>query len=35
MTDSKHVAAADLLLKFLSSPEATPALIASGLERLM
>ena len=31
---SKNVAVADLLLKFLSSPEATPALIESGLERL-
>jgi molybdate transport system substrate-binding protein len=34
MTGSKQVAAADLLLKFLASPEATPALIESGLERL-
>jgi molybdate transport system substrate-binding protein len=34
MTGSKHVAASDLLLKFLASPEATPALIESGLERL-
>jgi molybdate transport system substrate-binding protein len=33
-TGSKHVAASDLLLKFLASPEATPALIESGLERL-
>ncbi len=35
MTSSKNVAASDLLLKFLSSPEATPALIESGLERLV
>ena len=34
MTGSKQVAASDLLLKFLASPDATPALIASGLERL-
>ena len=34
MTGSKQVAASDLLLKFLSSAEATPALIESGLERL-
>src|SRR3569832_1078539 len=34
MTGSKQVAASELLLKFLSSAEATPALIASGLERL-
>jgi molybdate transport system substrate-binding protein len=34
MTASKNVAAADLLLRFLSSPDATPALIESGLERL-
>jgi molybdate transport system substrate-binding protein len=34
MTGSKNVAASDLLLKFLASPEATPALIKSGLERL-
>jgi molybdate transport system substrate-binding protein len=34
MAVSKNVAPADLLLKFLSSPEATPALIESGLERL-
>ena len=34
MAASKNVAAADLLLKFLSSPDATPALIESGLERL-
>jgi molybdate transport system substrate-binding protein len=34
MTGSKNVAASDLLLKFLASPEATPALIESGLERL-
>jgi molybdate transport system substrate-binding protein len=33
MAASKNVAAADLLLKFLSSPDATPALIESGLER--
>ena len=34
MTSSKQVAAADLLLRFLSSPEVTPVLIESGLERL-
>lgn len=34
MAASKNVAAADLLLKFLGSPDATPALIESGLERL-
>ncbi len=34
MVISKQVAASDLLLKFLSSAEATPALIESGLERL-
>jgi molybdate transport system substrate-binding protein len=34
MAASKKVAASDLLLKFLSSPEAAPALIESGLERL-
>jgi molybdate transport system substrate-binding protein len=34
MTGSKQVAASDLLLKFLASLEATPALIESGLERL-
>jgi molybdate transport system substrate-binding protein len=34
MTGSKQVAASDLLLKFLASSEATPALIESGLERL-
>ena len=34
MTGSKQGAASDLLLKFLASSEATPALIASGLERL-
>jgi molybdate transport system substrate-binding protein len=34
MTGSKQVAASDLLLTFLSSAEATPALIESGLERL-
>jgi molybdate transport system substrate-binding protein len=34
MAASNNVAAADLLLKFLSSPDATPALIESGLERL-
>ena len=34
MTGAKQVAAADLLLKFLASREATPALIGSGLERL-
>jgi molybdate transport system substrate-binding protein len=32
---STNVAAANLLLKFLGSPEATPALIESGLERLV
>ena len=34
MTASKQLVASDLLLKFLASPEATPALIESGLERL-
>lgn len=34
MTASTQIAGSDLLLKFLSSPEATPALIESGLERL-
>jgi molybdate transport system substrate-binding protein len=34
MTGSRNVAASELLLRFLSSPEATPALIESGLERL-
>jgi molybdate transport system substrate-binding protein len=34
MAASKNIAAADLLLKFLASTEATPALIESGLERL-
>jgi molybdate transport system substrate-binding protein len=34
MKGSKQVAASDLLLKFLASSEATPALIESGLERL-
>jgi molybdate transport system substrate-binding protein len=34
MVASDNVATSDLLLKFLSSPEATPALIESGLERL-
>lgn len=34
MTASNKSAASDLLLKFLSSTEATPALIESGLERL-
>jgi len=34
MAGSTNVAAADLLLKFLSSAEATPALVESGLERL-
>jgi molybdate transport system substrate-binding protein len=34
MAASKKVAASDLLLKFLSSAEAAPALIESGLERL-
>jgi molybdate transport system substrate-binding protein len=35
MTGSKQVAASDRLLKFLASPEVTPALIESGLERLV
>jgi molybdate transport system substrate-binding protein len=34
MASSRSIAASDLLLKFLSSAEATPALIESGLERL-
>jgi molybdate transport system substrate-binding protein len=34
MAASKNVAQSDLLLKFLASPEATPALVESGLERL-
>jgi molybdate transport system substrate-binding protein len=34
MTGSRQVAASDLLLTFLASAEATPALIESGLERL-
>jgi molybdate transport system substrate-binding protein len=34
MTGSKQAAASALLLKFLASSEATPALIESGLERL-
>jgi molybdate transport system substrate-binding protein len=34
MAASTNVAASDLLLKFLASTEATPALIESGLERL-
>ena len=34
MTGSKQIAASDLLLKFLASHGATPALIESGLERL-
>jgi molybdate transport system substrate-binding protein len=34
MAGSTNVAASDLLLKFLSSAEASPALIESGLERL-
>jgi molybdate transport system substrate-binding protein len=34
MAVSKNVGPSDLLLKFLSSREATPALIKSGLERL-
>ncbi len=34
MTGSQQVDASDLLLTFLSSAEATPALIESGLERL-
>jgi molybdate transport system substrate-binding protein len=33
-TGSKQVTASDLLLAFLASPEAAPALIGSGLERL-
>lgn len=35
MTASKNIAPADLLLKFLASGEATPALLESGLERLV
>jgi molybdate transport system substrate-binding protein len=34
MAASKNVAPSDLLLKFLASAEATPALLESGLERL-
>ena len=34
MATSKQIAASDLLLAFLASPEATPALLESGLERL-
>ena len=34
MAASKNVAPSDMLLKFLSSAEATPALVESGLERL-
>jgi molybdate transport system substrate-binding protein len=34
MAVSKNVAPSDLLLKFLASAEATPALVESGLERL-
>jgi molybdate transport system substrate-binding protein len=34
MAASKNVASSDLLLKFLTSAEATPALLESGLERL-
>jgi len=34
MAASKNVPPSDLLLKFLASAEATPALIESGLERL-
>jgi molybdate transport system substrate-binding protein len=34
MAGSKQIAASDLLLKFLASPEAAPALLESGLERL-
>jgi molybdate transport system substrate-binding protein len=34
MTGSRNVVASELLLRFLSSPEATPALIESGLEPL-
>ena len=34
MAGSKQIAASDLLLKFLAAPEATPALMESGLERL-
>src|ERR1700761_5735037 len=35
MSTSTNFAAADLLLRFLASTEATPALIESGLERLV
>ena len=35
MVASKNVAPSDLLLKFLASAEATPALVESGLERLV
>jgi molybdate transport system substrate-binding protein len=35
MTASSNIAPSDLLLKFLASAEATPALIESGLERLV
>lgn len=34
MMTSKNVASSDLLLRFLASAEATPALLESGLERL-
>jgi molybdate transport system substrate-binding protein len=34
MAASENIGSSDLLLKFLASPEATPALIESGLERL-
>ena len=34
MAGSKQIGASDLLLEFLASPEATPALLESGLERL-
>jgi molybdate transport system substrate-binding protein len=35
MAASKNVAPSDLLLKFLASADATPALVESGLERLV
>ena len=34
MAGSNQIAASELLLTFLASPEATPALLESGLERL-
>jgi molybdate transport system substrate-binding protein len=34
MTCSRNIKGSDQLLNFLASPEATPALIESGLERL-